>query len=139
MTVISWLYIISVSFQLSGAVLLLIKHTFVSINKRVIENKLREPHVENETLIIEDTQPSPSETAENIWLNRISFALIALGYLIGVWGVIDNSQRLEAFIWIILLSTVIVIFLDMIILDWRYFCRRYLFDAYFIFSATTES
>ena len=97
-------YIISISFQLSGAVLLLLKYSFVNIDKGIEENKRKESHAEGEAFVPGNTQPTSSEFAENVWLNRIAFALIAIGYLTSVWGRIDNCQRAMSFIWIILLS-----------------------------------
>lgn len=99
----------SVALQLSGAVLMLIKYSFVNIEKGILEAKKKENHVEDGTLILGNTQPTPSEYAENVWLNRIAFALIALGYLLGVFGV-NTGNRLVLFAWILVLSVVITSF-----------------------------
>ena len=104
-----WIYVFSVALQLSGAVLMLIKYSFVNIEKGILEAKKKENHVEDGTLILGNTQPTPSEYAENVWLNRIAFALIALGYLLGVFGV-NTGNRLVLFAWILVLSVVITSF-----------------------------
>ena len=102
-------FVISISCQLSGAVLLLLKYCFVNIDKGIEDNKMKENHAEEETFVPGNTQPTPSEFVENVWINRIAFALIAIGYLTSVWGGIDNSLRTIAFIWIIILSAGITI------------------------------
>ena len=109
LTIWECIYVFSVSLQLSGALLLLIKYSFVNIEKGILEAKKKENHVENGKLILGNTQPTPSEYAENVWLNRIAFALIALGYLLGVFGV-NTGNRFVLFAWILVLSVVITSF-----------------------------
>lgn len=106
LTIWEWIYVFSVALQLSGAVLLLIKYSFVSIEKGILENKKKEPHVEGQTLIMGSTQPTASEYAENVWLNRIAFALIALGYLLGVFGA-NTGKKIVLCAWILILSMVL--------------------------------
>ena len=106
LTIWEWIYVFSVALQLSGAVLLLIKYSFVSIEKGILENKKKETHVEGHTLIMGSTQPTASEYAENVWLNRIAFALIALGYLLGVFGV-NTGKKIVLCAWILILSMVL--------------------------------
>lgn len=102
-----WIYIISISFQLSGAVLLLIKYSFVNIEKGILEKQKKETHVEGENLIMGSTQPTDSEYAENVWSNRVAFAWIAAGYLLGVWGDIRCEKRIIAFFLVIVASAAI--------------------------------
>lgn len=103
------LYIISVSLQLSGAILLLIKYCFLNIDKGIKKNKKKETHVENECIMMGRNQPTPVEFAENIWLNRFAFALIVAGYLLSVWGSVNNDHKPLAFICILLLSVVVTV------------------------------
>jgi hypothetical protein len=102
-------YIISISFQLSGAILLIIKYGFVSIPKAIAEKEKKEHRVVGEQAILAPTQPSTSEIKENIWLNRFAFWLIAIGYLISVFGSINESSRCLAFWLIILLSAILTV------------------------------
>ena len=99
-----WLYTLAVSFQLSGAILLLLKYTFVNIAEGVAEVKKKETHFEHGTLVMGQTQPTEAEYRENIWLNRIAFFSIATGYLLSVWGSINASLRIVIFAWIIIES-----------------------------------
>lgn len=107
MTCFEWIYIISISFQLSGAVILLIKHCFVNIEKGILEKEKKETHIEGEILVIGSTQPTDSEYAEKVWMNRIAFALIAAGYLLGVWGEFRSEKRTAVFFLVIAVSAVI--------------------------------
>ena len=107
MTGYEWIYIISISFQLSGAVLLLIKYSFVNIEKGIIEKEKKENHTKETTLLLGSTQPTDSEYTENVWLNRIAFALIAAGYLLGVWGEIRGEKRIVVFFLVIAVSTIL--------------------------------
>ena len=113
LTFCEWIYIVSISFQLSGAVLLLIRYSFKNIEKGMLENKLKETRGDGETLILGKTQPTSIEYTENVWLNRIAFALITLGYLFGVFGD-NNGTKIVFFAWILILSsaitTIVVLF-----------------------------
>ena len=101
-------YVFAISFQLSGAVLLIFQFWGIRIKKGIEENKRNETHVENETLFIGKTQPTPFEYTKNIWLNRFAFILIAIGYLLGVFGSIENYSKWFILLYIALLSTFIV-------------------------------
>ena len=104
-----WIYIISISFQLSGAVLLIIKYCFVSIPKAMAEKEKKEHRVVGEQVFLAPAQPTTPEIKENIWLNRFAFSLIALGYLISVFGSINESSRCLAFWLIIVFSTILTL------------------------------
>lgn len=104
MNVFMIIYIISVSCQLSGSVLLLLKYCFVNIQKEIAANKEKETNVKEETMLLAHTQPTPTEYKENVGLNRVAFALLAFGYLISVFGKIDDNQRWLALLFIIVLS-----------------------------------
>ena len=109
MSIYEKFYIVSISFQLSGALLLLLRYCFVSIEKELKEIAKREHHVENTTLILGRTQPTPYEYVETVWLNRIAFGFITAGYLIGVWGAVENTKRSSVFLWIVCLSAILTI------------------------------
>ena len=99
-----WIYTISLSLQLSGAVLLLLKYTFTNIRKGIRETSEKESRVEDGTLFLGRTQPTKKEYRENAWLNRMAFAYIALGYLTSIWGSISESPRYIIFVWVLIQS-----------------------------------
>lgn len=109
MSIYEKFYIASISFQLSGALLLLIRYCFVSIEKELEELEKRETHVEDGYLICGRTQPTPYEYVQTVWLNRIAFAFIATGYLIGVWGAIEGTKRCTIFLWILGISLLLTV------------------------------
>lgn len=108
MSVSEIIYIIAVSFQVSGALLLIVQFWCIKIKKGIEENKKKETHVEGETLVLGKTQPTSFEYTNNVWLNRFAFVLIALGYLLGVFGNIEMSNRFFILFWIILSSSFLV-------------------------------
>lgn len=85
-----WLlcYIFAISFQLAGALLLIVRYWFKSVDKQLQSLESRRTHLDlgGEVLNLGETQPSDSEMAEEIWINRLAFAYIAIGYLLGIWG-----------------------------------------------------
>lgn len=102
-----WIYVIAITFQLSGALLLLIKYCFENIEKGIQKNENRENRVEGNMLILGQTQPSASEYRENVWLNRLAFAYIAAGYLIGIWGDLINIKKIVVLVWVVFLSAIL--------------------------------
>ena len=102
-----WIYTVSLSLQLSGAVLLLLKYTFTNIGKGIRETSEKENRVEGGTLFLGRTQPTEEEYRENAWLNRIAFAFIALGYLTSIWGNIGEIPRYIIFVWVLIQSVLL--------------------------------
>lgn len=109
-----WLYIVAISFQLTGALLLIIRYWFSSIKKEIHIAEEKETRVENNMLILGQTQPSPSEIRENIWLNRFAFICLLVGYLIGVWGESSKTNRWGSFIFIIIFTGILTVSLWLI-------------------------
>lgn len=108
------LYIIAISTQLSGAILLIVQFWSIRIRKGIEENKKKETHVEDGNLILAKTQPTPFEYTNNVWHNRFAFILIALGYLVGIFGSIENTSKIKIMIWVIISSVILVTFLVLI-------------------------
>lgn len=99
-----WLYILSISLQVSGA-LLLMKYSLSTHRKQVIKRFI------NKNIIIKDfdgkinyDKDELKETFKISYLNKFSFAFIALGYLINIFGDIDNSYLPAIFIGIIIFT-----------------------------------
>ena len=109
-----WLYIGAISFQLTGALLLIIRYWFSSIKKEIRIAEEKETRVENNLLILGQTQPSPSEIRENIWLNRFAFICLLVGYLIGIWGESSKTNKWWSFAFIIIFTGILTVSLGLI-------------------------
>ena len=122
LTLTELLYVLAVSLQLSGALLLILRYWLQSVKDQVTESREKESRVEDSLLILGQTQPSVSELTENIWLNRFAFVCLFLGYLLGVWGEIMSSSKTLIFIWI-LCATLVITFV--LFFGSRIIARRY--------------
>lgn len=89
------IYVIAISFQLSGALLL----AFYSISakrKNVIKRFAGKCLItrDNNTNEITYDREALKITFRDAWLNKIAFTLIALGYLFGVFGEIGEKSKI---------------------------------------------
>ena len=101
-----WVFIIAVAFQLSGALLLIFNRSIISIQGKVNEAKEKETKVTGELITFGTTQPSEKEIKEDVWMNRIAFGLIAMGYIFSIWAELVNTSRWIIFLFVILTSIV---------------------------------
>ena len=106
-----WIYIFAISLQLSGAALLIIKYCFISTEKAIKNNNEKKPNVNCEQLNLNNALQTDNEIKENIWLNRFAFVLIAIGYLIGVFGEIKSTSKCCILLIILIISTILVLVL----------------------------
>ena len=104
------IYVVSMSLQLSGAVLLLIHFWGVNIEKGIEINKEIGTHVDEEQSIavLGPTTPPPYEYAKSVWLNRFAFLNISFGYLVAVFGEIDCKNKCCIVICIFVFSSSLV-------------------------------
>lgn len=102
LTIAGWIYILSVSLQLAGAELLIWNYWSKPIKQLKSEELDKENHVEGSVLSI--NSKSEDEIGKNIWLNRFAFVMIALGYVAGIFGDLQNCSRLYVAFCVILLS-----------------------------------
>lgn len=105
-------YIFAISFQVAGALQLLV--FFVSTKRdNVIKRFAGKTFISRDGNIKKISYDKASFLAEfkTAWLSKIAFGLIAIGYLIGIWGVIEDDKKISAF-FLIIAITVIVLFLS---------------------------
>lgn len=102
------IFIFSIAFQLSAAILLIIKSCMGSIEKRFNNLQKKETHVEGSTLILGQTAPSKPEFSENVWINRIAFIFLAIGYLLTIWAEIKQTNRWCIFGGVVILTIVFI-------------------------------
>ena len=100
------LYIVSLSFQIAGALILIVRYWCKSIDEQVKELDAKRNHFENETFICGQSVPSNREYVIEIKLNRFAFAFIACGYVCSIWGT-SRNKYIET-IAIIVVTSIIV-------------------------------
>ena len=102
------IYIFSIAMQLAGAVILILKYWTGSSKKQLEEIQTKRTYVEGEILYLGISEPNDQEFIEELWINRLAFIFLAIGYLSGVWGDISNSNKWLTLLMIVLLTIVIV-------------------------------
>ncbi len=104
------IYIIAISFQLSGA-LLLVFYSISTKRKNVIKRFAGKCLIyrDNNTNEITYDKDALKIAFRDAWLNKIAFALIALGYFFGVFGEIDEKNKNLIALVIGLLTVMIMI------------------------------
>lgn len=101
------IYILSISFQVSGA-LLLLKYSLSTrreqVNKRFVDKNIITKDGEK----INYSEEGLRETFRTAYLNKISFGFIALGYLINIFGDLEGAFLPHVFIVIIFLTALLM-------------------------------
>lgn len=86
-------YILAISFQLAGA-LLLICHYMRNTEKQIKGSYFsQDAIVKTENGKVKLRKEKVRTKAEEIYINRIAFAYIAIGYFIGIFGDIEDRNR----------------------------------------------
>lgn len=101
-TIVGWIYILAVSLLLACAELLILNYWRKPINQLKSEELNKENHVEGNALVL--NSKSEYEIGKNILLNRFAFVMIALGYVFGIIGDLQNCCRLCVALCVIVLS-----------------------------------
>ncbi|MBD5517698.1 MAG: hypothetical protein HDR07_04155 [Lachnospiraceae bacterium] len=109
------LYILSLAFQVAGAVLLIIKYCGKT-KQRIINEYFPGSNIierdDDDTVHLE--KEKVQECVKRIYDNRISFAYIAIGYVSSVFGESSNSSKIEIMFYMIF-STIALILVEKII------------------------
>jgi len=107
-----WCYIFAISFQVAGALQLLV--SFVSTKRdNVIKRFAGKGFISRDGNTKKVLYDKSSFLAEfkTAWLSKIAFGFIAIGYLIGIWGNIEDDKKISAF-FLIAAITAMVLFLS---------------------------
>ena len=104
------LYVLGISLQLAGAVLLLIKYCFTP-SKRLLKDldKKKAKYSEKSARVTMPENPTDKEFMYEIWLSRWAFIFIAAGYPIGVLGELESLCRCCATLLVITFAAVLVV------------------------------
>lgn len=111
------IYILAISLQVSGALLLVIFSASTKrdeIIKRFVGKKLM--YREGDDGKLNYDEQAYKEEFKVALLNKLSFVYIALGYLLGVWGENGKTSKVLTTI-LVILSTIIIMFLSIIFID----------------------
>lgn len=79
-------YVLAISLQLAGALLLIIRYSVTPMKTQLRDAHEKASHVDEAEETISIGIPVDSEVIEEIRLNRLAFIYIAVGYLFGIWG-----------------------------------------------------
>ena len=104
-------YILAISFQIAGAIQLAI-YSMSAKRENVVKR-----FAQKTSLIIDNGDTSELDYDDNAflnefklaWFNKISFFYIAVGYIIGIWGDLEDYNKFFALLWIISIVIFIMI------------------------------
>lgn len=101
------MYIGAISFQVSGALLLL----FFAIStkrKNVVRRFIAKGYIERCGNKINYNKLNFLDEYKNAYLNRLAFIYIALGYILGIWGEIGCFEKIKIFIFVVVFTIIIM-------------------------------
>lgn len=99
-------YIVAIALQLAGAELLIMSYWGKPISVLKKQELQKQTHFEGEECLFIGTKTEP-DIVENIWLNRFAFLMIAIGYVLGIFGDVQNSCKWLVAICVIVLSVMV--------------------------------
>lgn len=104
------LYIVSIALQLSGAILLLL-NSFTDVDKQIItQYSGRETWIEHKDgKVIFDDKERVKEITKSVWLNRLAFGDLVLGYATTIIAKAE-IESCRALFLMLLLTLVITLF-----------------------------
>ncbi len=102
-------YVIAVSLQVSGAVILLVKYCFKAEKSQLEENQMKKTRVEGDTLYLGENVLSDKELLKEVWLSRFAFLFISVGYIVGIFGDVSCQNKFITMCEIVLVTIIIVV------------------------------
>lgn len=104
-------YILAISFQIAGAIQLAV-YSMSAKRENVVKR-----FVQKTSLINKDGDTNELDYDDNAffdefklaWFNKISFSYIAIGYIIGIWGDLEDYNKFCSLLWIISIVIFIMI------------------------------
>ena len=110
-----FIYAVAISFQISGALLLLFYNISTS-RKHIVKGFAQKSIIIREENEISYNKEALKKCFKNAWINKIAFILIVLGYILGVFGEIGKVNKILVVV-LILKITSIVIFISHLIVS----------------------
>ena len=108
------MYSVSIAFQLAGALLLVLKYwSDGSHRKQLKELQMRRTHVSDGTLCEGTYEMADFEFVKELWINRIAFVYISLGYITCIWSSTPDD-RIRATAIVIVLTAIFIMIGELI-------------------------
>lgn len=104
-TIEGTIYVLAISLQLAGAELLILNYWSKPIESLKKEEIKKGIHFDGDTVFL--GYRSENEITNNILLNRWAFIMIAVGYLVGIFGDLQNCSKWIALLGVVVLSVVL--------------------------------
>ena len=104
-----WIYILSLAFQIAGAVLLIIKYCYNTKN-RIIEEYFPGTNIaerdKNGNIKLEKKEVQ--KCAKIIYDNRAAFFFIAVGYILSIFGNIESQSKIYVLVFVVVFTVIII-------------------------------
>lgn len=109
-----FIYAIAISFQIAGALLLLFYN--ISTSRKYIVKEFAQKSIiireENEILY---NKEALKKCFKNAWINKIAFILIILGYILGVFGEIEEVNKILVVVLILMITSIVILISHLIV------------------------
>ena len=104
------IYVISISLQVAGSLLLMI-NTLSTNRKKVIQRFVGKGIIsrDNNTKMIYYNKAAFKEIYKETYLTKISFAFIALGYFLSVFGSAEDINKIYLAFYIVIITILIML------------------------------
>lgn len=112
MSLVVFVYIIAISFQVAGAILLIRHHSSTKrddVIRRFVKGKVT---LDGNTGELKYRHDKFVEEYRNGYLNKKSFWLIFFGYVAGIWGKCEADSKMYILFCIVLFVSIIVVYLE---------------------------
>lgn len=105
-------YILSLAFQVSGAVLLIIKY-WGRTRERIVDEYFPGSNFidRDENNNVRMKKEKVQKCAQTIYGNRMAFVFISVGYILSIFGA-TNEARKSCILSLVIISTIIIILLE---------------------------
>lgn len=110
MIIENYIYIISISFQICGALLLLLDSVFNGVEKIYSQfNYDRKEITDNSYSTFFNKKEDFVPYLKQLFIERSAFLYLAVGYIIGIWGSVGECNKMIIALFVIIVSIVIII------------------------------
>lgn len=109
MKLYSIIYIVSISLQLDGAIILLL--SFFGNTNKLLKDILE---IKGQAAVLDGRAIKDIDIKDDlrdIYLNRTAFVCLIIGYLLAIWGDLGNTAKFHAFLGIVITCACSVLFI----------------------------
>lgn len=109
-----FIYAVAISFQISGALLLLFYNISTS-RKHIVKEFAQKSIIIREENEILYNKEALKKCFKNAWINKIAFILIILGYILGVFGEIEEVNKILVVVLILMITSIVILISHLIV------------------------